>query len=237
MAVHERRTRTHTPLPPSCDDQKCFHIAKNGGGGAKSPSVEKHGGTEKSWTWMWHKKSSWTPQASQELEWPFWVVKVGLRWWGLYSPIRSSHWTWALGGMALGEVALCDWSNKSFIEGGPEPYQCSQHVLLQNCSFASQHLPLSDKTPENWGHVSFGSVSSKHSTTWEYWLSEIMKWEDNCGYLGSYKLKYYIKGFNMHYLKTWETPKRLIHIYIIMLNYEYLFGSNKSHYQLIDNKF
>lgn len=51
----------------------------------------------------------------------------------------------------VGEVAGCVWSNKACIEEGSGPSRWSLHMLLQHCSFASQHLPLNENPPENWG--------------------------------------------------------------------------------------
>lgn len=100
-------------------------------------------------------------------------------------------------------------------------------MLLQNCSFASQHLPLNDKTPENWGHALFGFVSLKHSISpgKKHCLNDLMKLNGMILVLIWIfaNLSTIMKGFIMHFLEVWDTPKRLMYVYIVILNHEYFF--------------
>lgn len=79
-------------------------------------------------------------------------------------------------------------------------------VLLQNCPFASQHLPLNDETPENWGHALFSSVSTKHNIPAgkKHWLNDLMKLNGKMLVLIWIfaNLNTIMKGFIMHFLET-----------------------------------
>lgn len=83
---------------------------------------------------------------------------------------RKAAWRW------VRWLPVCGAPSPS-LQGVSGPPQCSCPVLLYNCRFTSQHLPLSDKPPENRGHVLVGSVSSKPSILHgkKHWLDEIMK--------------------------------------------------------------